>query len=116
MTNQEAFETMVRHLRKQGCQSVSEHGTRCLYRGPNGRMCAVGCLIPDDQYKRSFEGETAECIAKKVPALSDIEPGILSEMQCIHDDCDVSQWEEGFKGVARYCKLTLPPLEEVPHA
>ena len=114
MTNQEAFETMVRHLRKQGEKSVNAKGT-CVYRGPKALRCAVGCLIPDDQYKRSFEGETAECIAKKVPALSDIEPGILSEMQSIHDDCDVSQWEEGFKGVARYCKLTLPPLDEVPH-
>ena len=115
MTDQEAFETMVRHLRKQGRTSVNARGA-CAYRGPKGLRCAVGCLIPDDQYKRSFEGETAECIAKKVPALSDIEPGILSEMQSIHDDCDVSQWEEGFKGVARYCKLTLPPLEEASHA
>ena len=115
MTVQEAFETMVRHLRKQGKRSENANGT-CLYRGPDGLRCAVGCLIPDDQYKRSLEGKAVGFITKNVPALSDIEPGILSEMQSIHDDCDVSQWEEGFKGVARYCKLTLPPLEEVPHA
>ncbi len=116
MTNQEAFETMVRHLRRQGKRSVRIGAYTCLYRGPNGLRCAVGCLIPDDQYKRSLEGKAASCIANKVPALSDIGPGLLSEMQSVHDDLDVSQWEEGFKDVAQVFSLTLPPLEEAPHA
>ncbi len=115
MTDQEAFETMVRHLRRQGQRSENANGT-CLYRGPDGLRCAVGCLIPDDQYKRSLEGKDAWVITKNVPALSHIGGRLLSEMQSIHDDCDVSQWEEGFKDVARYYKLTLPPLEEASHA
>lgn len=115
MTDQEAFETMVRHLRRQGKRSANANGT-CLYRGPDGLRCAVGCLIPDDQYKRSLEGKAAEFITKNVPALRHIGGWLLSEMQSVHDEFDPWQWEEGFKGVARYCKLTLPPLEEVPHA
>ena len=115
MTDQEAFETMVRHLRRQGEKSVNAKGS-CVYRGPKALRCAVGCLIPDDQYKRSLEGKGASCIANKVPALSDIGPGLLSEMQLVHDDLDVSQWEEGFKDVAQVFSLTLPPLEEASHA
>ncbi len=115
MTTQEAFETMVRHLRKQGKKSRNAMGA-CLYRGPNGLRCAVGCLIPDDQYTRSIEGKPADFAARDVPALSDIGPALLCEMQSVHDDLAVSEWEECFEELAQVFKLTLPPLEEASHA
>lgn len=115
MTDQEAFETMVRHLRRQWKRSENANGT-CLYRGPDGLRCAVGCLIPDDQYKRSLEYKDAESIVEDVPALRDIGLGILLEMQAVHDEFDPSQWEEGFKDVAQVYAFTLPPLEEASHA
>lgn len=31
----------------------------CLYRGPNGRKCAVGMFIPDDKYSERMEGKSA---------------------------------------------------------
>lgn len=51
---QETFENVVRHLYAQGHPAMDESGA-CLYRGPNGTKCAVGCLIPDDLYKRQMD-------------------------------------------------------------
>lgn len=49
MNLQEIFNKVVLHLNKQGVKSVNEDG-RCMYRGDNGTMCAVGCLIHDNVY------------------------------------------------------------------
>lgn len=54
-TSQTAFDAALAHLRKQGCRSFlhyhDAHGDEmagCRYRGPNGTMCAIGALIPDE--------------------------------------------------------------------
>lgn len=47
------------HLTKQKavCSVVNEQGsTSCRYRGENGRMCAVGCLISNEHYTGYLEG------------------------------------------------------------
>jgi hypothetical protein len=54
-TLQELFDVSAAHLLKQRARSVSPSG-RCLYRGPNGTMCAVGVLISDDNYNLRLEG------------------------------------------------------------
>jgi hypothetical protein len=63
MTDQEVFDKVVTHLIAQGVpsQSVVEDAEVdvpvCLYRGPEGAKCAVGCLIPDDIYHSDMEGK-----------------------------------------------------------
>lgn len=55
----EIFNYIVEHLRRQGKESKStDHSgdQLCAYRGDGGTMCAVGCLIPDDEYRESYEG------------------------------------------------------------
>ena len=116
MTNQEAFETMVRHLRKQGERSTSARGIACRYRGTKGMACAVGVLIPDKEYSPTFEGHGAEFIVKKVPTLQSVSLDILLEMQMIHDNDAVKSWEDRFAAAATRFNLTLPPLEEASHA
>ena len=116
MTNQEAFETMVRHLRKQGCQSVSEDGTRCLYRGPNGRMCAVGVLISDGEYQGRWDAKGVRVEHLGLPWLGDLDMRLLEFMQFTHDHVTQSRWEARFMEAADIFNLTLPPLEEASHA
>lgn len=41
------------HLAKQ--QKLSESKLGCAYRGRDGAMCAVGCLIPDELYTDRIE-------------------------------------------------------------
>lgn len=53
MNAQEIFDKVLAHLRAQGKQSTA--GGVCAYRSPEGNMCAVGCLIPDELYDPIIE-------------------------------------------------------------
>lgn len=54
MTAQEIFDKVATHLVTQKVASFQPY-RGCLYRGPNGTSCAVGCLIPDSAYSPDFE-------------------------------------------------------------
>ena len=46
------------HLIQQKARSVKtidSSDTRCQYRGENGLMCAVGCLIAEEHYRPAME-------------------------------------------------------------
>ncbi|KII34872.1 hypothetical protein NL64_06315 [Pseudomonas fluorescens] len=46
-------DTMSAHLAQQRARAYADG---CKYRDNDGRMCAVGCLIPDELYAREIEG------------------------------------------------------------
>lgn len=58
-TAQQVFDQVVTHMIKQGERSIA-NGSMCLYRGPNGLMCAAGCLISDDEYQDYFDAGGGE--------------------------------------------------------
>ena len=82
MDKQTAYDRMINHMRKQQAFSLVESEAAgmpdfvCVYRGPNGLMCAVGCLIPDDRYTLDLENQT--------PANYDVQEalGVDEEMGC----------------------------------
>ena len=53
-SEQETFDHVVAHIRAQGYVR-SWAFSMCAYRGANGRMCAVGCLIDDAHYSPQLE-------------------------------------------------------------
>ena len=101
-TAQEVFDHVAEHLLKQGKRSLSalEEGSEysyssgCSYRGVNGTSCAVGCLIPDDEYKVVIEGVSViELLDEKaVPTLNSLNDNIeglqsmLLDLQVFHDN------------------------------
>ena len=94
MTNQEAFDAVAKHLLTQMKPSVAENDSQsCLYRGPDGLKCAIGALIPDDQYRKEFEYQGIDEIAQYVPALEGVSVHLLLELQLIHDDDDALHWK-----------------------
>lgn len=63
MNNLELSRKIRDHLTQQKAQALgTENGvisgmqSPCRYRGDDGTMCAVGCLIPDDHYSEYLEG------------------------------------------------------------
>lgn len=84
LNNQTAFDTIIRHLRKQGRPAVNEEGT-CMYRTHIGLSCAVGCLIPDSEYAPEFEEQTIDGIFDDIPSLSGVSRPLLAQMQEWHD-------------------------------
>lgn len=111
MTNQEAFDKMVAHLRKQG-QKAQENGA-CRYRTKGGLMCAVGCLLTDEEYRPGMEGKGVEHMQHLYGVLQDLDPPLLAEMQDTHDAYAPSHWEERFARTAATYGLVYAPATPI---
>jgi hypothetical protein len=89
-TPEDLFRTVARHLFRQGCQSTLEKNpTECLYRGPQGRKCAVGFLIPDSSYSSAMEGRGIDSLIEDfggvLPRAILDNSSLLNRLQHIHD-------------------------------
>lgn len=94
MTNQEAFDIMVNHLRTMPGRSVNARKTVCQYRNSNGNKCAVGVLIPDNEYDSDWDINTIgiDMIYSKIPSLQGLNINLLQKMQDAHDN--PNNWKE----------------------
>jgi hypothetical protein len=116
MNKQQTFNKVVRHLRRQG-RATDSKGT-CMYRTPNGRSCAVGCLVPDELYSEYMEGMAvgtasnpsqgyqAKGMAAFVEFL-ELDTTLARDLQTIHDN-DMLDLEFGFECVALKHGLKVP--------
>lgn len=117
-TLQETFDKVVNGLRKQGkkagkpCQSAN-NGFSCMYLDKDGNKCAAGQLIPPEKYDPSFEG-TLVFYAPLRKVLSDEghDLELVSRLQRIHDNKDVSKWEDAWKNLAIERQLVYTPLDK----
>lgn len=119
MILQTIFDRVVKHLLTQNCRSLLMPGSSsCRYRGPNGLMCAVGCLINDECYDVELEGKMSgtpevqaalECSGINVTH-NLILRKLLQQLQIIHDTKkDVAFWGIELKNVARDFGLDFNP-------
>lgn len=112
MNRQEIFNKVAAHLLTQGRKAqrganvVGDTPTQCRYRGENGTMCAVGCLISDDVYTPELEGAPVRRAsvlgALKSSGVSVYGDAImfLARLQTIHDTCEVHTWRDELEIVA----------------
>jgi hypothetical protein len=107
MSVREIFYKVEKHLLKQNERSVA-NGVACRYRNDRGLSCAVGCLMTDDMYDSSFEGENVrgkyimEALTPIVGVNEDkrrLKLYLLRELQKVHDDSLVVDWAEGLEQV-----------------
>ena len=98
MDRQETYDKVRDHLMNQGERSYIA-GLGCRYRGPNGTMCAVGCLIPDDIYDDGCEGATVTGLTDRefeaigVAGQDDIQ--FLRGLQRVHDESKDGDFAQG---------------------
>jgi len=119
-TLQQIFDQAYNGILAQGGQSSDTVG-RCMYRGPGGRKCAVGHLLPDALYHRSMEGQAVD-YSTRVLGSALLQAGIDMEdrptknlvirMQAIHDDIYGGNFLEEFKSSMR--ALAIENNLEVP--
>lgn len=85
-TPRETIEYIARHLAKQNMVAVSVDG-HCQYRGPNGSMCAVGCLITDEQIAQYdvVADDGVDDLATDILATIALPPTLLQQIQHYHD-------------------------------
>lgn len=98
LTRREVFDQVKAHLLKQGHRSYSRV-QGCVYRGKDGDMCAVGCLIPDDIYDMNMEGTDAlglfsdwDYEMEQCSLDQDEHGALLMALQAIHDQMDPEKW------------------------
>lgn len=116
MTPQEVFDTVVAALVKQGRKSLAENGDPsiskdCRYRGDDGLKCAIGHLIPDDEYAEWMEGmgtttlllelESRDMRGLSIYALIDEHNDMLGNLQECHDTSDDEDFVAEFLDAAR---------------
>lgn len=112
MTKQQVFDKVVTHLLAQGEASTAGRG--CAYRGRNGLMCAVGCLIPDEMYNSEMEGILAGFVIAGSPELQQLfaaevlDSDFLGQLQSCHDGAPVTEWPAELRLIAGEHDLILP--------
>lgn len=132
LTAQEIFTYVLLFLRKQGVASITSDEATCAYRGENGSMCAVGCLISDDEYTPYFEGNTINALLDygdlTSATASRLGPHalLLAELQQAHDNYmpwvdrpvlplakhfEPGTWEQKMKQLAEEHNLEYTELE-----
>ncbi len=122
---QQVFDKVLTHLRKQ--EHAAVNGGGCVYRAPNGDMCAFGCLIPNELYAPVMEGISASVLLDQTEWNSaesaryrDTLPGhdarlralflgsvpiaLISELQRAHDGAlknyGMTRWEREMREIA----------------
>lgn len=94
------FVFVGRKLIAQNAKSLSESGL-CRYRGENGRCCAVGHLIPDENYNEHMEGQLVEVLINMYNVEIDKEKmSLLTKLQDLHDIFEPSKWLEKLEEIA----------------
>ncbi len=123
-SSQQIFDTVVDHLRKQNSKSVmyNKDGSVelrwkgnvdnpiCLYRSKDGKKCAAGVVITDEEYRPEMEGKNISAVISMfvLDHLKSHEV-LLKDLQDVHDNYVVSVWEERFRGLANKYSLTYTP-------
>lgn len=117
-TEQEVFDQVVNHLltQKEKCQDDVNGFTLCRYRA-NGKMCAAGCLISEEEYKSFQKSEETRNYLEghnwsdlidygRVP---DQHEQLIIDLQVIHDETPPEEWEKRLKSMANAWGLKFNP-------
>ena len=124
MEAQEVFDQVVGHLRKQGAKAqstskVMPNDLFCVYRTKDGKSCAVGCLIRDDEYSPEMEQHPLKelldlpdhiCPSSLKERLMPNER-LLARLQNCHDYSPIQDWEKCFSSIALEFNLEYSPPE-----
>ena len=105
MTNQEAFEISTKHVLNLKERCTNSEG--CSYRNEKGSSCAIGILIPDEQYEPGLESMSAREL-DFLPCLQGLEFDMLEELQITHDykpDHEPNRWPPPVKKFIRIGRM-----------
>lgn len=109
-TKRQTFNKIKKHLLEQGEPAVTESG-HYLYHSKDGLKCAVGCLISEDDYERSFERFKEEHLidhvgAKKLEKILNVKltsetTDMLNDLQSVHDNVQPKNWKRSLTRIEK---------------
>ena len=89
-TAKQVFDQVSEHLLSQGMKSKDKETGFCVYRS-NDISCAAGCLISDEEYDPSMEGNDWVDLVDNGIAPKE-HHCLIFDLQGIHDNFDVEDW------------------------
>ena len=116
MNLQQVFDKVSNHLLTQNAKSVEDG--ECAYYSSNGTKCAIGCLIPENLYEESMEGNgvSANYVHSALHPISvkgDMHD-MLVDLQIMHDNQEPYLWPNALFNLANCYKLQFtPPTREI---
>lgn len=87
---QEAFDHVLAHLRKQGGRAVDARG-ECVYIAADGKKCAIGSMITDENYSSDLENtspyyiKTEKALARSGVKISSDKEFLAGLQRVLHD-------------------------------
>ena len=124
MRKQQLFNTVAKHLLTQNKKAIKDG--ICRYRFRN-LSCAVGCLIPENEYSRKLEGKSmtsfvggfvdadVAAAVKKSKTLTNLiryHVDLVERLQRIHDSSTPMYWKEDLQKLADDFGLSAKVLEK----
>lgn len=102
-------QSMIEHIKKEfKGKSISLDGERCLYRGPDGKKCAVGMFIPDNKYRSEMDGTAIQ----NGYSVWNIEKACQDDMPLSADALGYLQSEHDLSGASETLGTILEWIEE----
>jgi hypothetical protein len=99
MLIEQIFDTVAKHLLKQNKKSfIADNDGVCAYRGQDNTMCAVGCLIKDEDYDSVIENVTFPDLYLNMPhifehlQINNPKFHMLVVLQNLHDKFPTEYW------------------------
>lgn len=121
LTRQQMFNTAYHGLAAQGfvqSMRINEKGDPCcLYRGPEGRRCALGYLIPDSAYSGDYENTSGHFLTEQgyIPNVAKEDASWVNRLQMVHDhNHDPEEMRQALVEFAIEWSLTVPELPVSP--
>lgn len=116
MDTQQAYEAVRRHFAAPSASLArTEGGGSCYYRDPDDwhTRCAVGVLIPDDEYEPAMEDNGVTSILDDWPlqSLREIDEGFLKATQEAHDGSETAPEFVHKLDLIAWGHGLLPPVE-----
>lgn len=111
LTDQEVFNTVARHLLKQGAPARDRHGNAC-FRNVAGQKCAIGVLIPDGEYRVWMEDYTPETLVRELSRLASVDRKLIRMLRLTHDTWPSNQWRLHLAWIAARFGLDAEVLNE----
>lgn len=124
MNKQEIFDTVVNHIANQKHRSmatiklgaIDETIYICAYRGTHGDMCAVGCLIKDEDYTPEMETKQIDRLieANLLPMYLLRHIALLKSLQLAHDSAfNVDQLTAMLRSAADIHELDASAVDNI---
>lgn len=120
---QKIFNKVVRHLLKQNKKSLKYDNITCAYRGKDGVQCAIGCLIPDEDYTKAMDihpdiilnypNKISSFLKEKGYMKSFEDQEFLIGLQGIHDSYDIYYWRTQLVSFGKEHNLDLSIFDKI---